>query len=412
MSISLAVNGGAPLRSTPMPTWPCPTEAEVQAVADVIRSGRINYWTGTEGRTFENEYAASLGRAHGLAVANGTLALELALRAFGVGPGDEVIVPSRTFIATAAAAVSVGATPIVADIDPDSGNLTRDTVEPLLSDATRAIIPVHLGGWPADVASIVELVASKDVVVIEDCAQAHAGMRDGRPVGALGSHAAAFSFCQDKILPTGEGGMLLLDDDAAFERAWSYRDHGKSFKKVSALSDAAPDSSFKWLVDEFGSNWRMPEVIAAMGRVGLTLLPEWHAARTRNALRLADALAGVPGIRVPLPGPEAAHAFYRLYAFIEPDALASGWTRDSIIAAINAEGVPCQYGSCAEIYREEAFRGLARTSQATSAPGGRLPGAALAHENSLALFVHPTLSDSDIDDTAAAIDKVMEAATT
>lgn len=404
MSRTLAIDGGTPLRRDPMPPWPCPGEEEIEAVTAVLRSGRINYWTGTEGRDLEREYAENLGRRYAIAVANGTLALELALRAFRIGTGDEVVVPSRTFVATAAAVVSVGAVPVVADIDPDSGNMTADTVEPLLTEHTRAIIPVHLGGWPVDMAPIVTLAEQRGLIVIEDCAQAHGGARDGLPVGALGGHAAAFSFCQDKILPTGEGGILLLDDDEAYARAWAYKDHGKSLEKVSDAAFMTADNSFKWLVDSFGTNWRMDELVAAMGRVGLAKLPSWHAARRRNALHLAERLSDVPALRVPLPDPDVEHAFYRLYAFVDPDALAEGWTRDRILAAIAAEGVPVQYGTCAEIYREQAF------ASAGVGPATRLPGAARAHETSLAFFVHPTLGVEEMDVTAEAVRAVMGAA--
>jgi dTDP-4-amino-4,6-dideoxygalactose transaminase len=251
---------------------------------------------------------------------------------------------------------------------------------------------------------LLELVAGRDLVVIEDCAQAHGATYHGRPAGNLGSHAAAFSFCQDKIVPAGEGGMLVLDDDAAFERAWAYKDHGKSLRKVEAPDDAEGGTAFRWLVDSFGSNWRLAELSAAIGRVGLRKLPEWHAARTRNALRWPRGWRAYPVCASRSPeGSE--HAFYRLYAFVEPDALAPGWDRDRIARAILAEGVPVQYGTCAEIYREQAF------ADAGYAPAERLPGAAQAHETSLAFFVHPTLGDADIDDTIAAVRKVMEVVT-
>lgn len=402
--MQLAIDGGTPVRSTPMPRWPAPGEQETLAVSDVLRSGHLNYWTGQEARSFEREYGESLGRRHGIALANGTLALELALRAFGLGPGDEVIVPARTFIATASSVVAVGAVPVIADIDRDSSNLTASTAQGVLSTRTRAIIPVHLGGWPVDMDPILALAHEHGLIVIEDCAQAHAGAYHGRPVGALGSHAAAFSFCQDKILPTGEGGMLVLDDDAAYERAWDYKDHGKSLRKINDPGFGGAGTSYQWLVDSFGSNWRMDEMSAAVARVGLARLPEWHAARTRNGQRLAAGLADVAGLRIPLPESGVEHAFYRLYAYIEPERLQPGWNRDRITAAIATEGVPVQYGSCAELYREAAF------ASAGLGPTGRLPGAAEVHETSIAFFVHPTLGDRDIDDTVAAVRTVMAVA--
>jgi dTDP-4-amino-4,6-dideoxygalactose transaminase len=400
----LAIDGGTPVRTAPMPPWPAPRDDEIDAVAAVLRSGRISYWTGTEGRTLEREYAESLGRAHGVAVSNGTVALELALRAFGVGHGDEVIVPSRSFIATASCVVAVGAVPVIADIEIESGCLTAGTVSTVLTERTRAVIPVHLGGWPADMDPLMRLAKERDLIVIEDCAQAHGASHGGRPVGSFG-HAAAFSFCQDKIIAIGEGGLLVTDDEAAYTRAWEYKDHGKSLSKLSDPSYMRTGTSFKWVHDSFGTNWRLPETEAAMARVQLRRLGEAHARRTDNALRLASGLAGLPALRVPLPPPGVEHAFYRLYALVVPEALATGWDRDRIAAAISAEGVPCLYGSCAELYREEAF------ARAGFGPPARLPNAARVHEMSLAFLVHPTLQDGDIDDTIAAVRKVLEVAT-
>lgn len=404
MTDALAIDGGTPVRNRPLPPWPAPTEAAAQAVADVVRSGRINYWTGEHGRDFEEAYAASLGRSHAIALANGTLALELALRAFEIGPGDEVVVPARTFIATAGSVVAVGATPVVADVDRDSGCLTAHTVEAALSARTKAVIPVHLGGWPADMDPLVALAKARDLVLIEDAAQAHGGVYRGRPVGALGSDAAAFSFCNDKILSTGEGGMLVLDDDEAYARAWAFKDHGKSLALLNGAAGDEDTGSFKWLVEDFGTNWRMPEVCVPLGLEGLDLLAGWHEVRTANALRLADALTSLSGLRVPLPPHGTMSAFYRLYAYVLPEALAPGWDRDRIMRALTAEGIPGLSGSCGEIYREAAFakHGLG--------PAQPLPVAAELAATSLAFLVHPTMDDADIDDTAAALAKVMAVA--
>jgi len=387
-----------------MPRWPSPGADEIDAVTQVVSSGALNYWAGVQGRALEADYARALGRTHALAVANGTLALELGLRAFGIGPGDEVVVPSRTFIATASAVVAVGAVPVVADVELESNNMNAATVSGVLTNSTRAVIPVHLGGWPVDMDPLLELARTHELIVIEDCAQAHGGSYRRRPVGALGSHAAAFSFCQDKIVAVGDGGLLVLDDAAAYERAWSYRDHGKSRAKVEALAMRESSTEFAWLVDSFGTNWRLDEMSSALARVGLSRLDEWHAARTRNAHRLADGLAGTPGLTLPLPGPEASHAFYRLYGTIDPLALASGWDRDRITRAISAEGTPVQYGGCAEVYRETAF------VSAGLGPSDRLPNAARLHETSIAFFVHPTLTEEDIDDMIDAVRKVMRVA--
>ena len=403
MAEKLAIDGGTPVRSVPMPPWPAPSEAQIEAVTAVLRSGAINYWTGTEGRSLEREYADDLGRAHALTVANGTLALELALRGFGVGPGDEVVVPARSFIATASCVVALGATPVFADIDPESTDVTAETVEAVFTDRTAAVIVVHIAGWPAEMDPIVRLAHERGVIVIEDCAQAHGATYHGRPVGSFGD-AACFSFCQDKIVAAGEGGLLALDDDAAFAIAWEYRDHGTSLAKLSDPGFMGRPASFRWVRDSFGSNYRLPELEAAMVRAGQRELPVAHARRTELATRLARGIQGLRGIRVPLPPADREHAFYRLYAYVTPSELAQGWDRDRVLFAIAAEGVPVQYGSCAELYREEAF------ARAGLGLADRLPGAARAHETALAFFVHPTLADSDVDDVIAAVRKVMQVA--
>lgn len=389
-----------------MPKWPRPGAEELRAATGVLESGRLNYWTGEQGRLLESEAARQLGRAHAIAVSNGTVALELALRAFGIGPGDGVIVPSRTFIATASAVVAVGATPLVADIDPDSGNLTAETVRDVFDERVRVVVPVHLGGWPVDLDPLLEFARAQGLVVIEDCAQAHGGSYHGRPIGAGPSHAATFSFCQDKIVPTGDAGLVVLDDDDAYARAWEYKDHGKSLSKLNDPAFSASGSSFKWLHDHFGTNWRLDEISSALTRVGLAKLPVWHAERARNAHGLSERLAGIHGLRIPLPGADVEHAFYRLYGRIDDAALRDGWDRDRILRSIVAEGVPVQYGTCAEIYREAAF------TSAGLGPAHRLPGAARAHDESIAFFVHPGITAADLDDTAEAVRKVFAAATT
>jgi dTDP-4-amino-4,6-dideoxygalactose transaminase len=399
--IALAVEGGDPVRTAPMPPWPCFQADEIGAVSAVLASGRVNYWTGEHGRAFEREFADFVDQPYGIALCNGTVALELALYALGIGEGDEVIVPSRTFIATASCAVMRGARPVVVDIDPVSQNMDPDAVEAAVTPKTRAIIAVHLGGWPCDMDRIVDIARRHGLYVIEDCAQAHGAEYRGQPVGSFGD-AAAFSFCQDKIMTTGgEGGMLLLRDEAAWRRAWAFKDHGKDHELVFH-HDHPP--GHRWLHTSFGTNWRMTEMQAAIGRIQLGKLPAWLAARRAHASELAGRLAEVPGLRVPLPPAHAQSSFYRLYAFIKPGLLADGWNQDRIVDAINGEGIPCFHGSCSEIYREQAF---ARHGWSLSEP---LPVARQAGMTSLSLLVHPTLDKDDIADTAAAVTKVMREA--
>jgi len=392
----LALHGGAPVRTTPFPQWPYFAEDEVSAAVAVLRSGKVNYWTGSEGREFEKEFAETAGCKYAVALANGTLALELALYAFGIGSGDEVVCPSRTFIASASCAVMRGATPVCADVDRDSQTITAETIRAVLTPRTKAIIAVHLAGWPCDMDPILELAREHGLKVIEDCAQCHGAMYKGRPVGSMGD-VAAFSFCQDKIMTTGgEGGMLTTNDERIWDLAWSYKDHGKSFDAVYRR-DHAP--GFRWLHESFGTNWRMTEMQSAVGRVQLRKLPEWVEARRRNAAVLAERLSRIPALRVPLPGHDFYHSYYKFYAFVRPEALRDGWSRDRILQAVVAEGVPCFSGSCSEIYLEKAFDGIR--------PSKRLPIAVELGETSLMFLVHPTVSTNDVDTVCDAVQKVL-----
>lgn len=395
------VKAGMPIRLHPFAPWPVFGQDEIDAASRVLVSGKVNYWTGKECQAFEREFADYLGRRHAVSLANGTVALELALFALDIGPGDEVVVPSRTFIATASCVVARGATPVVADVDLDSGNLTAATVRAVLSPRTKAVIPVHLGGWPCDMDALQALADEYGFHIIEDCAQAHGARYKGRPAGSFGV-CAAFSFCQDKIMTTGgEGGLLVMDDEALWKRAWEYKDHGKSWDAVHRQEHPP---GFRWLHESFGTNWRMTEMQAAIGRRQLAKLDAWSEQRRRNAEVLTAGMTGLHGLRVPRPEHGLDHANYKFYAFVEPAALNPGWDQLRVIEAINAEGIPCMAGSCSEIYRERAFvdRGLA--------PAAPLPFAAELSRTSLMFLVHPTLNVDDMKDAVAAVTKVMKVA--
>ncbi len=381
--------------------WPHFEPDEIEAAVHVLESGKINYKTGDEGIRFENEFAAYTGCKHAIAVANGTVALELALYGLGIGAGDEVVVPSRTFIASASCVVMRGAVPVIADVDATSQTINADTIRPLLTARTKAIIAVHLAGWPCDMDSILALAHDRGIKVIEDCAQAHGATYKGRTVGSLGD-AAAFSFCQDKIMTTGgEGGMLTTNDHLVAERAQSFRDHGTHGN--CANKDQQP-SGFRWIHDSFGTNWRLTEMQSAIGRVQLRKLPYWVATRRRNASLLTRRLANCPGLDVTDPPKGIGHSYYKYYAFVRPEKLRTGQNRDRIIASIQAEGIPCFSGICSEIYLEKAFPENRR-------PKHRLPVAKKLGETSMMFLVHPTLSEQDMLDTSFAIEKVMRSAT-
>jgi dTDP-4-amino-4,6-dideoxygalactose transaminase len=387
-----------------MSRWPVFADDEREAADRVLASGRVNYWTGEECRAFEREFAAYVGAGHAVALANGTVALEAALHALGVGAGDDVVVPARTFVGTATAVVACGARPIFADVDRDSGNLTAATIEAVLTEAVRCVIPVHVGGWPCNMDEIMALARAHDLFVIEDCAQAHGARWNGRHVGTFG-HAGAFSFCQDKIMTTaGEGGMVVTNDPETRRRVWEYKDHGRS---VAAMERAAAEGGyeFKWVVESFGTNWRMTEVQAAVGRVQLGKLDCWVNARRGNASVLDDELARIAGVRVSVPPESAFHAYYKYYAYLEAQALAPGWSRARVLDEVNARGVTALQGVCSEIYREQAVE------RAGLAPEQRLPVAAELGETALMFLVDPTLGESDMMRAAQVLRDVMAEAT-
>lgn len=399
-SLNLAINGGTPVRTAPFAPWPHHDDAELDAALRVLRSGKVNYWTGEEGREFEREYAAYTGCSHAIALTNGTAALELALIALGIGAGDEVVTTSRTFIASASCAVMRGATPVMADVDRDSQNVTAASIEAALTPQTRAIIAVHLAGWPCEMDDILDLARAHGLKVIEDCAQAHGATYKGRPMGSMGD-VNAFSFCQDKIITTGgEGGMLTLNDTAMWKRAWAFKDHGKSY---DAVYNRQHKPGFRWLHESFGTNWRLTEPQSAIGRIQLRKLDETVKARQRLAAVLNHRFSDVAALRVTMPSPHIGHAYYKYYVFLSDRALRPDWTRERVIEAINAEGIPCFSGSCSEIYLEKAFENSLR-------PPSRLPVARELGETALMFLVHPTLTEADMHQTADAVTKVLSIA--
>lgn len=392
----LAIDGGAKVRSQPFAPWPHFEQHEIEAAAAVLRSGKINYWTGDEGRQFETEFAAYTGVKHAVAVANGSVALELALQVLGIGPGKEVVTTCRTFIASATCVAMRDGKPVMCDVDRDSQNITAETVARALTPRTKAIIAVHLAGWPCDMDPILQLARERGLKLVEDCAQAHGASYKGRKVGSMGD-VSAFSFCQDKIMTTGgEGGMLLTNSPTLWERAWSFKDHGKSYDAVFRREHAP---GFRWLHESIGTNWRLTEMQSALGRVLLASLDERVQKRRSLAAMLNEGFRKIPALRVTVPTEEIYHSYYKLYVFVHPERLREGWTRDRVMNAISAEGIPCYSGSCSEIYLEKALEGVR--------PAERLPVAKELGETSLMFLVHPTLSEPDMDDTIAAVEKVM-----
>lgn len=388
--------------NTPFSPWPSFSEDEANAVRDVILSNKVNYWTGQECREFEKEFAVWAGSEHAIALANGTVALDLALQALGIGAGDEVVVTPRTYLASVSSIVNAGAIPVFADVDIESQNITAETISAVLTQRTRAIICVHLAGWPCDMDPIMALAIGHDLKVIEDCAQAHGAHYKGRPVGSIG-HVGAWSFCQDKIMTTGgEGGMVTTNDRDLWSRMWSYKDHGKSW---SAVYEHNHPPGFRWLHESFGTNWRMMETQGVIGRIQLKRMTEWQALRVANAERIWSTAAMFSGLRVSHVPADIKHAAYKCYVFVEPSALGEGWDRDRIMGEIILRGVPCFSGSCSEVYLEKAF------DDTGWRPVEPLVNARELGETSLMFLVHPTLNVAEISKTCDVLAEVMALAT-
>lgn len=386
--------------NTSFSPWPSFSKEEADAIRDVLLSNKVNYWTGNECREFEKEFADWVGVKHSIALANGTLALDIALKALDIGPGDEVIVTPRTFIASISCVVNAGATPVFADIDGNSGNISAETIAVRITPNTKAIIPVHLGGFPCDMDPIMELADRYGLKVIEDCAQAHGARYKGRSVGSIG-HVGAWSFCQDKIMTTGgEGGMVTTNDPALWSKMWSYKDHGKSY---DAVYKRTHPPGFRWLHESFGTNWRMLEIQAAIGRIQLRLISEWTKKRTLNANLIRSTCKKYSIVRLPMLDENngvTQHAYYKCYIYLNKSKLSDGWTRDRIIDELNSRGIPCFQGSCSEVYLEKAF------DDTGWRPAARLPVAKDLGESSLMLLVHPTLSEFEMERTCNALDEV------
>ncbi|WP_340300724.1 DegT/DnrJ/EryC1/StrS family aminotransferase [Roseobacter sp. HKCCD5988] len=386
-------------------SWPAHSNDELLAVQNVLKSGKTNYWTGLECKNFEVEFASYCKSKYAIAVSNGTVALELAISSIGISPGDEIIVTARSFFASASAIVNSGAVPIFADVDPDTQNITAETIAPLITSRTRAVLCVHLAGFPCDLDPILSLVKNKNIYVVEDCAQAHGAMYKGRPVGGIGD-VGCWSFCQDKIMSTGgEGGMITTNSTDLWTKMWSLKDHGKSYEKVNEIHNG---SEFRWLHDTFGTNGRMTEMQAVIGRMQLNKLERWNKIRNQNCSAIWSAAASCSTLRVPKlscdgcnvefcdASASCRNAAYKCYVFVRAGAS----TRDRFLHEIRARGVPCSTGSCPEIYLEQAF------TRSNKALQTRLPISKKLGETSLMFLCHPTLTKANIDLTCSVLNDV------
>jgi dTDP-4-amino-4,6-dideoxygalactose transaminase len=388
--------------------WPSFSKNEAKLISDVLMSNKVNYWTGNKVKKFEDDFSKWTGAKYSIALSNGTVALDIAIKALGISKNDEVIVTPRTFIASVSSVCNVGAKPIFADIDLDSGNITAESIVKVITMKTKAIICVHLGGWPCDMDPIIKIARKHDIKIIEDCSQAHGALYKGRSVGQYGD-IATWSFCQDKIITTGgEGGMVTTNNKKYWDIMWSYKDHGKSHKAVFKKKNL---SGFRWLHDSFGTNFRMTEIQAVIGVYQLKKMKKWTETRNRNASQIIDSFRDFEGVYIPsfqdkfkIYRQICVHAYYKLYIYLDFSNFKELWSRDKIVDQINKEGVPASGGSCPEVYLEKAFikKGLG--------PKKRLPNAMKLGKQSIALMVHPTLKKEEIEKTISVIKKIISKA--
>ena len=387
--------------NTSFSPWPSFTQKEADTVSKVLLSNQVNYWTGQAGKKFEQNFAKFSDCDYAVATANGTLALELALKALDIGVGDEVIVSPRSFIASVSCVVAVGAIPIFSDIDINSGNITLTHIKTVITPKTKAIICVHLAGFPCEMDEIMQLASKHSIKVIEDCAQAHGAKYKGQSVGSIG-HIGAWSFCQDKIMTTGgEGGMVTTNNKQLYEKMWSHKDHGKSYQKIHNPNIT---DGFRFVHDSFGSNYRMTEIQASIGNIQLLKMSDWHQKRQKNAHKIWQISNQFNALSVPNLPKYSDHACYKAYVLVDESKLAKGWTTHNIRTEINSLGVPCYTGSCGEIYLEKAF------NNQIFKPKTPLQNASYLSGRSLVFLVHPSLTNQELKQTTQAITSVMQKA--
>lgn len=382
--------------------WPYFEQDAIDSVCDVLRSGKINRWTGSLNTQFESKICESVNCKYAIAVANGSLALELAFRAIGIKANDEVIVPCRTFVASASAAAVLGAKISVVDIDINTQNILPEAAENAVNENTKAIVAVHLAGMPCDMDKICAIAKKHNLYVIEDCAQAHGAIYKGKPVGSMGD-IAAFSYCQDKIITTGgEGGAVTTNNENLWRKMWEYKDHGKSYGEVFS---PAQKKGFRWLAESFGTNFRMTEMQAALGIYGYKNLENWVKIRNQNASIYNSVLSKFDCIRLENIPENTRHAKYKHYCFVEPSRLKNGWSRDRIIDEISKSGIPCHSGACPNISAEKCF-----VKKGWNKGESELKNAYKLGQTSLMFLVHPTIKQCDLYQATKVIENVLKSA--
>jgi dTDP-4-amino-4,6-dideoxygalactose transaminase len=421
MSDELAINGGPKAVTNTLKGWPFFDEQDIQAVTEVLNSGKVNYWTGPKGMQFEKEFAAWQGSKYAISVATGTAALHTALTALGIGPGDEVIVPSYTFIATSFSVVQAGAVPRFADVNQDDHCISVESAEKLVTERTKAIIPVHLYGNVCDMDPIMALAEKHGLFVIEDNAEAFGGEYKGRKTGTIG-HMAAASFCQNKTFTTGgEGGMVTTDDEDLAWKARSFRDHGYDVKERLNLLEM--EQKLPYIHNMVGFNYRMTEMQSAIGLVEVRRMDSWNLpTRRRNANILIERLKKVPQVKLfPVDTPERKNGWYVMAFSLDVENMSCDIQQ--FVEAVGAEGAPCWKVFWPQCHTEKAFQqknafgrsGFPFTSNEYTDPQSvdyssvEVPNARWHETHTFTCFGVPTATEEDMNQIADAIEKVIEA---
>ena len=376
-------------------SYPYYNKSIINKVSDVLKSGKVNYWTGNECKKFEKEFSNYHNVKYSIAVSNGSVALEIGLKALGLKKKDEVIVTPRSFIISASCVLNLGLRPVFADID-DNGNLSIEGIKKVYNKNIKAIIIVHLNGIVCDLDPILKFVKKNKVYLIEDCSQAHGAIYKHKKVGSFGD-ISTWSFCQDKIISTGgEGGMISTSKKKLWSRLWSLKDHGKNYKSVFYKKHK---TGFRWLHDNLGSNYRMTEMQAVIGREQLKSLDEQIKRRNLmaslyiyelrdyyqkyNILKEIDFKCQTCPLKHSIKlCDRCRHAYYRLNLFVHKNKI----NQIKLIEALNKNKINCNTGSCSEIYREKIFRKLG------SYPRKRLVNAKLLGETSIMFSINPNKS--------------------
>ena len=353
MNEKLAYHGGEKTWTQPVPQWPVFDMSVIQDITQILETGQVNYWTGPRGQRFEQKFAEWNGAAHAISTSNGTTALHTAVSSLGIGPGDEVIVTSYSFIASSFCVVQAGAIPVFADVSKEDHVISAASIAPLITPRTKAIIVVHLYGIIVEMDPILELARRHNLFVIEDCAQAHGGVYRGRKTGTIG-HIGCYSFCQSKHFTTGgEGGMIVTDDEALAWECRSFRDHGYDVKERLNLLEM--EAKLMYIHRRVGFNFRMTEIQSAIGLKELARFDDWNLpARRRNGRLLQDGLQGLEGIlHLPPDTAERQNAYWWFPVVLDLDKLTVDAAKFQKMLA--AEGLPCYTILWPEMYLEEAY---------------------------------------------------------